>query len=204
MVHTKSSTASRAGPMVRVRLPASRAIQQEIFTEQPPGAETPTSEPSSRLTRPATSPYYTLSSGAMAPHHTDLCSETRLETFYGATYYGGTGNAGTVFKIDSAGTQTVLHNFTDMPDGANPVAGLIRDAAGYLYGTTAHGGSSGLGTVFRMGPTGTIKLLHTFTGSDGALPYPGLTWASAGTLYGLTNTGGAGGFGVVFKIALSH
>lgn len=121
---------------------------------------------------------------------------------YGVTYYGGTSNAGTVFKIDGAGRETVLHNFTDTPDGANPVAGLIRDSAGNLYGTTAHGGSSGFGTVFRVGPTGNLTLLHSFSGSDGAYPYPGLTWGASGALYGTTNSGGASGVGVVFKITL--
>jgi uncharacterized repeat protein (TIGR03803 family) len=119
---------------------------------------------------------------------------------YGVTYYGGTSNAGTVFKIDAAGNQTVLHHFTDMPDGANPVAGLIRDAAGTLYGTTAHGGSSGFGTVFSLRPSGMLTLLHSFSGSDGAYPYPGLTWGAGGALYGTTNSGGTFGVGVVFKI----
>src|SRR3954469_13247068 len=106
---------------------------------------------------------------------------------YSVTYYGGAFNAGTVFKIDASGNETVLHNFADVPDGANPVAGLIRDASGNLYGTTAHGGSSGLGTVFRLGPAGKLTVLHTFSGFDGANPYPGLTWGAAHTLYGLTN-----------------
>jgi uncharacterized repeat protein (TIGR03803 family) len=121
---------------------------------------------------------------------------------YGVTYYGGTSNAGTVFKIATTGKETVLHNFTDTPDGANPVAGLIRDAAGTLYGTTAHGGSSGFGTVFRVRPTGQLTLLHSFSGSDGAYPYPGLTWGALGALYGTTNNGGTFGVGVVFKITL--
>jgi len=120
---------------------------------------------------------------------------------YSVTYYGGSANAGTIFKIDAAGDETVLHNFTDNPDGANPVAGLIRDVAGNLYGTTAHGGSSGLGTVFRLGANGKLTLLHAFSGTDGALPYPGLTWGSSGVLYGVTNSGGADGVGVVFRIS---
>jgi len=120
---------------------------------------------------------------------------------YGVTYYGGTSNAGTVFKIDAAGKETVLHNFTDTPDGANPVAGLISDAAGALYGTTAHGGASGFGTVFRVGWTGRLTLLHSFSGSDGAYPYPGLTWGASGALYGNANAGGTFGVGVVFKIS---
>jgi len=120
---------------------------------------------------------------------------------YSVTYYGGSANAGTVFKLDAAGNETVLHNFTDNPDGANPVAGLIRDSADNLYGTTAHGGSSGLGTVFRLGSNGKLTLLHSFSGADGSLPYPGLTLGAPGTLYGVTNSGGASGVGVIFKVS---
>jgi hypothetical protein len=73
----------------------------------------------------------------------------------------------------------VLYNFKGAPDGNNPVAGLIRDAAGNLYGTTVGGGGStncasaylGCGTVFMLGKTGKETVLYSFTGSpDGANP----------------------------------
>jgi uncharacterized repeat protein (TIGR03803 family) len=65
-----------------------------------------------------------------------------------------------VFKLDTAGKETVLHAFTYSPDGADPVQ-LIRDAAGDLYGTTFSGGEvlcmplygpRGCGTVFKLTP----------------------------------------------------
>jgi uncharacterized repeat protein (TIGR03803 family) len=53
---------------------------------------------------------------------------------YGTTYQGGTANAGVVFKLDISGALTVLYNFTGGTDGGNPLAGVILDSAGNLYG----------------------------------------------------------------------
>jgi uncharacterized repeat protein (TIGR03803 family) len=76
---------------------------------------------------------------------------------YGTTFYGGTTGSGSVFKLDTAGKLTVLHNFKDAPDGAHPIVGLVLDKAGNLYGTTSDGGDlscgfSGCGTVFKLTP----------------------------------------------------
>ena len=94
----------------------------------------------------------------------------------------------------------VLHTFTGA-DGANPYAGLIRDAAGNLYGTTAFGGASNHGVVFKLTPYGSETVLHSFTGgTDGWAPFAGLIRDAAGNLYGTTASGGAYGEGVVFKL----
>lgn len=71
---------------------------------------------------------------------------------YGTTYYGGTFGYGTIFKLDPAGNETVLHSFTGGSDGLGPMAGLVRDAAGNLYGTTIYGGAHGFGVVFKITP----------------------------------------------------
>jgi uncharacterized repeat protein (TIGR03803 family) len=76
---------------------------------------------------------------------------------YGTTFYGGTTGYGSVFKLDTAGKLTVLHSFTDVPDRAHPIAGLVLDKADNLYGTTSDGGDlscgfSGCGTVFKLTP----------------------------------------------------
>jgi uncharacterized repeat protein (TIGR03803 family) len=60
-------------------------------------------------------------------------------------------SCGTVFSITTGGTEKVLHSFSDRPDGAQPLAGLI-DVKGKLYGTTAQGGTYGYGTVFALTP----------------------------------------------------
>ncbi len=72
--------------------------------------------------------------------------------FYGTTKWGGANNLGTVFKISSAGTLTTLHEFGGGSDGGSPLAGLVQSSDGYLYGTTAAGGTNGAGTVFKIGP----------------------------------------------------
>ena len=120
---------------------------------------------------------------------------------YGTTEAGGASGAGTVFKADKSGTHTVLYSFKGGSDGANPYVGVIRDAAGNLYGTTANGGASGLGTVFKLTKTGKEKVLYSFAGgSDGCYPYGGLLRDAAGNLYGTTEVCGASGVGTVFKL----
>ena len=118
---------------------------------------------------------------------------------------GGLSGEGTVFRLDTAGRESVLHSFTG-PDGANPIAGLIRDEAGNLYGTTAFGGflncaGTGCGVVFKLDPAGNETVLHSFTWPDGAFPFAGLVQDKAGNLYGTTTDGGASGFGTVFTLA---
>ncbi len=120
---------------------------------------------------------------------------------YGTTYLGGTEGAGTVFKIDPQGHETVLHNFAGGSDGWLPVgASLVRDSAGNLYGTTPQGGSTDFGVVFKIDAKGNETILHTFSGSDGKIPYGTLILDKTGNLYGTTYQGGAYGGGVVFKI----
>jgi uncharacterized repeat protein (TIGR03803 family) len=133
---------------------------------------------------------------------------------YGTTQYGGDTSCsvvgcGVVFKLDTNGNQTVLHSFTGSPDGAYPSAGLIRDAAGNLYGTTQYGGASGNGTVFKLDTSGKETVLYSFAGlPDGTTPLAGLLRDEAGNLYGTTQQGGDSscnvvGCGVVFKLDTS-
>jgi uncharacterized repeat protein (TIGR03803 family) len=123
---------------------------------------------------------------------------------YGTTRFGGTaGGFGTVFELNRGGGLTLLHSFAGTPDGENPEAGLIRDKAGNLYGTTVYGGTAGgYGTVFKLNQAGKLTLLHSFAGTpDGENPYAGLSADLAGNGYGTTKYGGtAGGYGTVFKI----
>ena len=124
---------------------------------------------------------------------------------YGTTAYrGGSANAGTVFKLDSSGNFTVLHVFSGN-DGLNPLAGLVRDPSGNLYGTTAYGGSNGAGTVFKIDPSGTESVIHNFNPStDGGYPYAGLMMDASGNLYGTTAGGGPNFDGTVFEITFAE
>jgi uncharacterized repeat protein (TIGR03803 family) len=129
---------------------------------------------------------------------------------YGTTSDGGaTGGTGTVFKLDKNGRLTILHHFSDGADGGSPLAGVVRDAAGNLYGTTESGGTYGAGVVFKLDAKGHETVLHSFAaGRDGASPWSPVVLDAAGNVYGTTYYGGRGncdgtgrGCGVVFKVS---
>jgi uncharacterized repeat protein (TIGR03803 family) len=124
---------------------------------------------------------------------------------YGTTYFGGSSGFGTVFKVTPSGTETVLYSFAGGSDGEHPYAGVIQGSDGNFYGTTYQGGTSGLGTVFKITPSGTETVLHSFAGgsSDGANPEAGVTQGTDGNFYGNTYQGGTGNLGTVFEITPS-
>ena len=108
--------------------------------------------------------------------------------------------AAMALPLQALAAETVLHSFASPPRGANPQAGVIRDTAGNLYGTTYNGGTSGAGVVYKVNTSGQLIVLYNFTGgADGANPWGGVVRDSAGNLYGTTYYGGSGS-GVVFKI----
>ena len=148
-----------------------------------------------------------------------------LGNLYGTTQTGGQRGQqgyGTVFKLtpSSGGwVESVLHVFTDGLVGAYPVAALVVDAAGNLYGTAAKGGNAcnldGCGVVFKLSPTSSgewrERVLHSFEGGkDGAVPLAALSLDATGNLYGTTFYGGVAngcpstgtaGCGVVFELS---
>jgi uncharacterized repeat protein (TIGR03803 family) len=125
---------------------------------------------------------------------------------YGTTEYGGSSNVGTVFKLDTTGSETVLYSFAGGADGAYPYANLVRDTEGNFYGTTIYGGGSKAcvldtcGTVFKLDATGTETVVHAFNQVDGWNPIAGLIRDVAGNLYGTTRQGGPSEAGTVFKV----
>jgi uncharacterized repeat protein (TIGR03803 family) len=122
---------------------------------------------------------------------------------YGTTFGGGISNWGTVFKLTLQGVESVLHSFTGgNTDGMQPGAALIQGSDGNFYGTTANGGPSGGGTVFRITPSGVESVLHffTFLTADASIPYAALIEGADGNLYGTSNSGGPGNAGTIFKI----
>src|SRR5579863_3082746 len=127
--------------------------------------------------------------------------------YYGTTENGGSGFAGTAFKITPGGTLTTIYNFCSKAgcgDGANPFSGLALATNGNLYGTTAGGGAHGDGTVFEITTGGTLTTLYSFcsqTGcTDGFYPVGALVQASNGNFYGTTSSGGANSHGTIFEI----
>ncbi len=120
---------------------------------------------------------------------------------YVAPTFGGTYGAGSLLKISPSGKQTTLYSFTNGSDGGTPYAGVIRDAAGNLYGTAFFGGTGGFGTVFKLDPENNFTVLYSFTGGeDGGNPWGGLTIDASGNLYGTNSIGGISGNGVVYKV----
>ena len=117
---------------------------------------------------------------------------------YGTTAFDGTNHDGTVFKIATNGKETILYSFKCGTDGVYPKAGLVMDSTGSLYGTTSEGGTSDAGTVFKITPTGKIRILYSFKGGTyGENPKGGLIFGSDANLFGTTTYGGNG---VVFEV----
>jgi len=134
---------------------------------------------------------------------------------YGTTQEGGPQNYGTTFELsphDGTWSETVLYDFcsiSNCQDGGEPIAGLVFDAGGDLYGTTYYGGGEsycagrGCGAVFKLELSGgkwTESVLHSFTaGNDGQNPMAAVI-VEGGKLYGTTLYGGVHNDGVVFQV----
>ncbi|MGA8491564.1 MAG: choice-of-anchor tandem repeat GloVer-containing protein [Terriglobales bacterium] len=128
---------------------------------------------------------------------------------YGTTLGGGYyDDYGTVFeltpKASGRWTEKVLYSFNLGADGYDPVAGLVVDTVGNVYGTTSTGGAGDYGAVFELSPTAgggwTENVLYRFNGTNGSYPYAGLIFGSSGNLYGTTSVGGGSGEGTAFEI----
>ena len=78
---------------------------------------------------------------------------------------------------------------------------MVRDIYGNLYGTTNGCGSTGNGTIWKVGKKGKETILHNFAGgsSDGCYPYGGVARDTKGNLYGVTYGCGANGYGALYS-----
>jgi uncharacterized repeat protein (TIGR03803 family) len=128
---------------------------------------------------------------------------------YGVATVGGLYGVGTVFRLSPAAgggfDYATLYAFQGAPDGVFPYGGVIRDAAGDLYGTTYYGGTQDVGVVYRLTEKNgvwTETVLHQFKdGVDGSYPISALVFGDDGALYGTTSSGGAG-HGTIFQLVL--
>ncbi len=120
---------------------------------------------------------------------------------FGVTYYGGTSNAGTLFRIQPSGSsyKTMRYFKGDVTDGGNPNT-LLQGSDGRLYGTTYAGAKFALGEVFSTKSDGSgYTVLHTMTTIGGGYPTT-LLQASDGNLYGTTYYDSGNGAGTVFRL----
>ena len=130
-------------------------------------------------------------------------------TLFGTTRGSGSFN-GSVFRLGSTGDFTNLHTFTGYfvgADGGHPEAALVPGGDGNLYGTTTDGGTTNVGTLYRIDAVGNYTLVHSFSGGlgpkDGASPHGALVLGDDGALYGTTSAIGptqpAPAAGTVFR-----
>jgi uncharacterized repeat protein (TIGR03803 family) len=131
---------------------------------------------------------------------------------YGTTSSCGTNDQGIVFELTNSGgawSETVIYSFTGQAGGGAPVASLVIDTDGSLYGTTESGGGGGCvggcGVVFKLTKINGAwkeRILHTFrnNGTDGVAPEADVVLDAKGNLYGTTAEGGSFGYGTAFKL----
>jgi uncharacterized repeat protein (TIGR03803 family) len=118
---------------------------------------------------------------------------------YGTTSAFGGAGVGTVYRLDSSKHLKVLLDFRNANAGANPIAGVVLDAAGNLYGAAFDGGITGMGTVYELEPNGSVRVLHSFTGKpDGKYPEGGLLRLGSNAFFGTTSDGGTYGRGSLY------
>lgn len=121
---------------------------------------------------------------------------------YGVTATGGSGGAGTLFRVHHDGSGlAVVHSFSTAA-GASPLAPVVVHA-GQVVGVTRLGGSANFGVIYRVGTGGSgFLLVHQFTGttSDGSKPETALLRAADGHFYAATTEGGANNRGLLFRL----
>jgi uncharacterized repeat protein (TIGR03803 family) len=122
---------------------------------------------------------------------------------YGTTSAGGSGSGGTVFQMTTGGKLVTLFNFSSSNpvNGATPFAGLSQGSDGFLYGVASVGGTSGLGTLFKISTSGTnFTVLHNFGTATGDTPDATPLLHTNGKIYGLTYHGGSHTvYGVIYS-----
>lgn len=156
-------------------------------------------------------PVYTFHGGAEGSGPLGTVAFDTAGNMYGTNYGGGilpdgSNGGGTVWKIDTLGSFSVLHTFTYGADGANPQASVRFDSAGNMYGTASSGGAYGWGTVWKINTAGAFSVVHPFTdGSDGGEPNGNITFDSAGNMYGTAGiaNGPFNESGTIWKISPS-
>jgi uncharacterized repeat protein (TIGR03803 family) len=111
----------------------------------------------------------------------------KLGNFYGTTSQCGSAYEGTAWKVSKNGTETILHNFGGGSEGCFPLGGVVRDSHGNLSGSANSCGTSNHGTLWELSKSGSLTVLHDFSGTDGANPSGSLLRDAKGGLYGTSS-----------------
>lgn len=141
-------------------------------------------------------------SGILAPQ---VMSQGQDGALYSTVYSDGTANAGSAYKITTAGARTTFYNFCaqlSCTDGSFPQGGLILGTDGNFWGTTSTGGSKNEGTIFKLSSGGTLTSLYSFmAGTDGGYPTFTLIQGIDANFYGESNAVYNGQYGAVFRVS---
>lgn len=123
------------------------------------------------------------------------------QVLYGTTFGGGTKNAGTIFRINSDGTDfETMYNLDPNTDGEE-IWGSLLLVDEFLYGHSFKNGPKKAGTIFRISTEGTFQVLHQFDSiNDGYKAMGSLIRGSNGFLYGMTNEGGTNNNGTIYRL----
>jgi len=122
--------------------------------------------------------------------------------FYGTTSAGGSAEYGTLYKLSSEGSFTILHNFLGGSDGSSPLSAPIEASDGNFYGTT-NGNAGNPPTAYKYTPSGTFTTIYQFDSAHGVQVQAGLIQGSDGNLYGTAIEGGVNNNGTLFKLSTS-
>jgi hypothetical protein len=146
-------------------------------------------------------------------HHITASTEGRKVTelilanddnLYFTTKFDGAGfpwpAGGSLVKLDLNGNSTVIHQFTNTPDGADPSASLLQASNNLIYGTTTQGGTGGYGTIYTCDTSGNYGIIYNFLGGiNGQNPSGSLYEYSPGLFYGMAYGGGNFNLGVIYS-----
>jgi uncharacterized repeat protein (TIGR03803 family) len=136
------------------------------------------------------------------PSYEGTIAQGRDGTLYSTAPSGGSQSFGAIFQVAN-GSLFVPYSF-DRTNGSGPQGGLTLGRDGNFYGTTLGGGTSQMGTIFKATPSGTVTVLHNFSGgNDGSGPYAAPIQGSDGNFYGTTDFGGAISQGTFYKVTPS-
>jgi uncharacterized repeat protein (TIGR03803 family) len=148
---------------------------------------------------------YNFAGGSDGCHPYQDLIRDKSGNLYGTTPDCGSFSRGTIFKLNSAGTETTLHNFAGGPsDGGQLYFGhLTMDTSGNLYGVTTVGGAHNFGTLYKLSKSGRLTVLHSFnyTQSEGANPSGTVVRDKEGNLYGTANIGGSSYQGTIWEVS---